>query len=712
LELLDRVIGRVEALLDRAIATHYGPGTVQHQTLLSRYPADRLHEATEEACALANAEAAAALRQAIETGVEPPLETLLRSSELSPLEADVFQLALAAALDAGVRKRIALFRDNVLQSFVDVDLALQLLVSDRPARLLARDIFRPQARLLRAKLLELAMPRDALTTEYLLAHELRVPSRVVSYALGHEALDEEIAPVARLTLPTQDISQIVLPTEDVEGITGLLEHYATYREDAARVGLHEVLPIGRAVVIQITGAPGTGKSMLVEAVANHLGRRLLTVSSSKLASDDRLFGDRVDKIFFEAQQRAAVLCFDGCEALFSSRNPRAPTLFRQLEEHDGIVVLVTSDAQSIDFALERWVAYHLKLSTPPPDLRDRIWRLHLPEDAPVASDVDIAALAEQFEFTGGQIRNAVLIALNRALARGGDVILDQDLLERSAQAQLRADMDELSEKTHIKLRLTDLVLPDKELRLVGEVLDAAKVRNYVLTHWGFGRRLATGRGIVCLFSGEPGTGKTLCAEILAAELERPLFRVSIPRIMSKWVGETEKNISKIFSKARASQSILLFDEADSLFTSRVKVESSVDRFANMETNLLLQEIERFDGLCILTTNHEKNIDEAFQRRIQFKIYFPFPDVAHRALIWETLIPKECPREEGIDYELLGTNFELSGGYIKNAIVRAAYRAAVDRRPISMQDIEGSAEQECKNAGKIFRSLQSAEHRSF
>ena len=212
-----------------------------------------------------------------------------------------------------------------------------------------------------------------------------------------------------------------------------------------------------------------------------------------------------------------------------------------------------------------------------------------------------------------------------------------------------------------------------------------------------------GKGICCLLKGEPGTGKTLCAEILAAELGMKLYQISIPKIVSKFIGETEKNIAKIFSTARANHSMLLFDEADSLFTKRVSVENAIDRFSNMETNMLLQEIERFEGIVILTTNLDKNIDDAFSRRIQFKIDFPFPTPENRAIIWRALVPKECPIADDIDFDDLGESFELSGGYIKNAVVRAAYRAAARQGEITYDDIEFAAEQECKSAGKLFRS---------
>jgi SpoVK/Ycf46/Vps4 family AAA+-type ATPase len=287
------------------------------------------------------------------------------------------------------------------------------------------------------------------------------------------------------------------------------------------------------------------------------------------------------------------------------------------------------------------------------------------------------------------------------VSEGAEVTLE--LLKHCAQAQLRADMEEYSVKSNIQLTLEDLVLPEKEKALIREFLDACINRVFVMSKWGFGRRLVTGKGITALFKGEPGTGKTLCAEILARELGMRLYQISIPKIVSKYIGETEKNISRIFQTARANHSMLLFDEADALFTKRVSVENAIDRFSNMEVNLLLQEIERFEGITILTTNLDKNIDDAFSRRIQFKIEFPFPEPDHRSLIWKGLIPKECPVDAGIDFVDLGEAYELSGGFIKNAVVRAAYRAAAKQTSISWADIEFAAEQECKSAGKLFRT---------
>lgn len=705
LDFLDALVVRQEVLIDRRMLLAYDPRSIQATEASRHYPGEDTLLAMEQAQRAAERRMAELRGRAKKAGLIFPVDHLVTVNALTSVEEDILHLALAPVLDASFRKRIAMFKDNMLLSYADVDLALALLFDTRLERLAGRDLFLPWGRLVRGKLVELTMPRDALTTDHLLGSELRVPDRVVNLVLGHEVIDRSIAPYSRLTVPDVPLERVVLPQEGIDELVSIIDHYATYRADAKRLGLSEVLPVGRGLVIQVSGPPGTGKSMLVQAIATRLGARLLTADAGKLAAEDQKFDSVIDNLFFEGRQRGAVVCLDNCEALFTNRNPKQNTIYRHFEEHQGVTVLVTNEAERLDFALERWVAWHLKVEVPDPPLRERIWRQHLPEDAPIASDVDIPLLAQQFEFAGGQIRNAVLIAMNRALARGGgEPVIDHNLLEKASYAQLRADMEEYSVRSKVKLTLADLILPEDEMRLVKEVIDASKMRTFVMTHWGFGKRLATGKGLAILFNGEPGTGKTLCAEILAGELGLQLFRVSIPRIVSKWVGETEKNISKIFASARASHSVMLFDEADALFTSRVKVESSIDRFANMETNLLLQEIERFEGICILTTNHEKNMDEAFRRRLQFKIDFPFPDDKQRARIWRALIPREAPVEDDIDFDLLGKNFEITGGYIKNAIVRAAYRAAVHHEPIAMRHIEESAEQECKNAGKIFRSI--------
>ena len=402
---------------------------------------------------------------------------------------------------------------------------------------------------------------------------------------------------------------------------------------------------------------------------------------------------------------------DRAEGLFGRDCVRRATMIRELGRFGGLAVLTVTDPDALDPALERHVSWQLNLEMPDVEERHKLWELFVPDGLGLDEDVDLEDLASRYEITGGQIHRAWEVAERRAIAsRGAKKAprLGQSDLRVAAMDQIRASMEDYSVRSKVSLTLEDLVLPEKELGLISEVLEACQNRVFVMSKWGFGKRLVTGKGLCILFKGEPGTGKTLCAEILASELGMKLYQISIPKIVSKYIGETEKNISKIFSSARANHSMLLFDEADSLFTKRVSVENSVDRFSNMEVNLLLQEIERFEGICILTTNLDQNMDDAFARRIQFKIDFPFPEPEYRGLIWKGLIPAECPTDPDLDFDELGQNYELSGGHIKNAVVRAAYRAAGRGGHITARDIELAAEQECKNAGKLFRTTSQGE----
>ncbi|MFT5434244.1 MAG: SpoVK/Ycf46/Vps4 family AAA+-type ATPase, partial [Myxococcota bacterium] len=240
---------------------------------------------------------------------------------------------------------------------------------------------------------------------------------------------------------------------------------------------------------------------------------------------------------------------------------------------------------------------------------------------------------------------------------------------------------------------------------IGEILAAARSRSTVFQEWGFGAKLNKGRGLSALFDGEPGTGKTLCAEILAAELGLTLYRINVANVVSKYIGETEKNLTRIFKEADDSHCMILFDEADSLFSQRTDVKSVHDKYSNMEINVLLQLMERYDGLVVLTTNLKKSIDKAFERRLGFKVSFPFPDAEYREEIWRHIIPSTAPVADDLDFWVLGRSFELSGGSIKNAILRAAYRAAAAQRAISQNDLVEAAKYECAAAGKLYRLYQ-------
>ena len=384
-------------------------------------------------------------------------------------------------------------------------------------------------------------------------------------------------------------------------------------------------------------------------------------------------------------------------------------------------MLATNTPDRLDPALDRRVLLRLALEVPPPPLREKIWAMHLPRETPLAPDVDLGTLAKRYDFSGGYIKNAVLLAVSRALARvphhgsaaasAADQVpaLSMADLEHAAQAQLRGDLSQYAERTRSMLSLDVLVLPDDIKAQIVEIIAAGKNRAQVLFHWGFNDTIPTGKGQVVLLSGDPGTGKTLAAEVIAAELGMSLYRVNPAKVVSKYVGETEKNLNEVLAQAKSTHAILFFDEADALFASRVsKVETANDRFVNMETNFLLQQLERFEGLVILATNLETMIDQAFKRRIHYHVVIPFPDPPARERIWRGVMPARAPVAPGVDFAKLGKIYELSGGHIKNAAMRAAYMAAQAGASGGVGQITqallcDAAEKECAAAGKLFQS---------
>ena len=690
---VDLLIARWERVLDLRTHLAYRRGDEDDQGQIAAYEAEirRLLAAIDEC-----REEAKKLQQVL------PFDRLTQSYNLSSLEAEILELAMVPHMELSFRQRIARFNNNILYDFVDVDLALTLLFPTRVERLQARALFSANAPLISHGLVRLEKAKEAKGSG-VLGQELRPPDRLSDFVLGRRSLDASLRSVAEMSDPNAELDEVAIPEESRTELTSFLTFFEK-SQGGARVGVGGPFPEGGGMAISFVGAPGTGKSMLSEAIGATLKRPLIVVDSGRLTGDADKAHLLTQKLFDEARVQGAVLVFDRCEPLFAKGNARLPVLYSLMDRFGGLVILTLSNTDELDPGLERHITWQLTLEIPEVEQRTMIWKNHLPSSVALAEDVDVEDLGTRFEITGGQIRNACILAETRALAMKDDkAVIDLAMMKSAAYAQLRADMTEYAVRSKVNLTLDDLVLPEEELGLVREVLEACQNRVYVMSKWGFGKRLVTGKGICCLLKGEPGTGKTLCAEILAAELGMKLYQISIPKIVSKFIGETEKNIAKIFSTARANHSMLLFDEADSLFTKRVSVENAIDRFSNMETNMLLQEIERFEGIVILTTNLDKNIDDAFSRRIQFKIDFPFPTPENRAIIWRALVPKECPIADDIDFDDLGENFELSGGYIKNAVVRAAYRAAARQGEITYDDIEFAAEQECKSAGKLFRS---------
>jgi ATP-dependent 26S proteasome regulatory subunit len=322
-----------------------------------------------------------------------------------------------------------------------------------------------------------------------------------------------------------------------------------------------------------------------------------------------------------------------------------------------------------------------------------LWRAKLPESESVEE------VSTRFRLTPGRIVRAAEAARSIAQSFGRAVVQHRDVAQaiRVSVAQQVAVLGNLVEDSQT---WDDIVLPDDTRASVQELIARVKHRHTVLDEWGFRTKMSKGLGMAALFSGPPGTGKTMVASLIARELGQELYQIDLSRVVSKWIGETEKNLSRVFDAAEGANVLLLFDEADSLFAKRTEVKSSNDRHANAEVNYLLQRVERFEGICILTTNFEGSIDPAFKRRLAFRMIFPLPDETERTELWRRMMPKTAHVADDVDFAELGADYELAGGNIRNAVLRAAFLAANEHAPISRELLLRAIRLEYRDAGKF------------
>ncbi|MCC6620666.1 MAG: ATP-binding protein [Deltaproteobacteria bacterium] len=623
---------------------------------------------------------------------------------LDDIDLIVLVFAVAPYLDPRLGRRYRELQDSVLDDRASVGLVLELLGCEGEVRYLELERFQPEAPLFKDGVLTHELPTGA-RGDAMVDRVLCAPQRTIDRLLGWPRLDEKLRPYCALERMPVPLENVILPEARSREALSLVRHHDTYREAVRRMGFATAIPYGRGVTLLFAGPPGAGKTLFARAMAHSLGKPLLRVYADRVAETNEAIEPVAQGIFREAAFADAVIFFDECEGLFSKRSSKLAFLLSELERFEGIVVLATNAPHALDEAMDRRIIHRLEFDIPDAEDRLQIWELHLPPGAPIGEDVDLPLLASLFVIPGGAIKNAVLVALNRAIDRDPRApVLDMALLRAAAEGQLKFNLEDLASKSKIALEMKDLVLPPTERAKIEEIISACRHKDYVQNKWGLGRRLATGKGICILFDGAPGTGKTLCAEILAKALDRSVYRVNVANVMSKWIGETEKNIAEIFQRAKATQAILLFDEADSLFAKRTEVSTANDRFANQEVNLLLQEVERYDGIVVLTTNLFGGLDDALKRRIQYRVTFPRPTAAERLKIWKTIVPREAPLADDVDFAALADAYDFAGGNIKNAVTRACYKAAGDGGLVTMAHFVAACRRESEASGMLFREI--------
>jgi SpoVK/Ycf46/Vps4 family AAA+-type ATPase len=341
---------------------------------------------------------------------------------------------------------------------------------------------------------------------------------------------------------------------------------------------------------------------------------------------------------------------------------------------------------------------------PSTQAREQFWSDRLKNDG--IDDAHFGALASKFRFTPHQISEAVAAArnLSRWRSAGDDGITLADLYA-ACRKQSHHHLATMARRIEPVYTWDDIVLPADALAQLQELCARVTQGSRVFGEWGFGRKLSQGKGANALFAGPSGTGKTMSAEIIASELGLDLYKIDLSGIVSKYIGETEKNLDRIFTAAENANAILFFDEADALFGKRSEVRDSHDRYANIEISYLLQKMEQYEGVAILATNLRQNLDEAFVRRLAFTVHFPFPGEADRHRIWTGIWPNETPLVADLDLGYLSRQFKLTGGNIKNIALGAAFFAASDGGVVTMGHLLQATKREFQKMGKTLSETE-------
>ncbi|MFF7609045.1 AAA family ATPase [Streptomyces parvulus] len=577
------------------------------------------------------------------------LARLAGRTRLTELDTAVLLIALAPDVDRTFEPLYGYLNNDVSRRRATVSLALEL--CGVPAHLAAaRARFHASAPLRSLGLLEVEEPERPFLTR-----SLRVPDRLVGHLLGDDS------------------------------------------PDAALLGLLPAMP-------EPLPSAATAADVFVDRLAARLGQGPLTAYLREPREGDGLAA------------LASVLDAAKTEALrFAGPEEHVPDLLREarltgravvvsgLPEKPGPLVRALTAATDVTVLMCDPRPYDPQWSRADPLVLDApgrraggatAWRAAL---GPDADGFDLATAVAPYRLGGDRIQRAALTA--RALAAFDGLPLNADHVRLAARRQSASGLESHARRIRPDVDWGDLVLPDKPLVQLRELALRARHRDRVLGDWRLSAGGGRGRGVLGLFAGESGTGKTLSAEVVAADLGLDLYVVQLSSVVDKYVGETEKNLERIFTEADRTDAVLLFDEADAVFGKRSEVKDAHDKYANMESAYLLQRLESFDGIALLTTNLRANIDEAFTRRLDLVVDFPFPDPEQRLALWRHSLSR-VPSADGIDPEPLAREFELAGGSIRSAVVTAAYLAAGRDDMVTADDLLEGARREYRKAGRL------------
>lgn len=601
-------------------------------------------------------------------------------------------LAFAPEFDSEYEWIIAYLHDDVSRLRATIELAVSLFAAADRGQILERLV--DVAPLLRHCLIELTEPPD--NRSGVLGRVMKVDEQFSRWLLGMKGLDRRLAGAASLTDAATSLRDVPLG----HAIRTSLERWTDANGERTCLRLY------------LYGADAVTRTEVAAALAQTLAVRRLTVDTSRLFAGERPGAETVRILMREAEWFNNLLFLDNVDLFHHADRQRDwELLMAAIVQHPGPVILAGARAQAPATSQAVWFM-PLELAAPDADERLQVWGDSIKAlPAQRIGATDMARLADRYPLTPAQISQATLAADAAARWRCAAGMTSEapgptyEDFAHAARLQGSHELASLTQRIVPRMTLDDLVVTFEVREQLGEIVARVQHRHWVLVEWGFGQRQTYGNGVNALFAGPSGTGKTMAAEAIAQEIGKFLYKIDLPSVVSKYIGETEQRLERIFAEAEAAQAVLFFDEADSLLGKRSEVRDAHDRYANLEISYLLQRMERFDGLILLATNLPGNLDDAFLRRMSAIVHFSAPAAPARRALWERVWPRHAPlaSEPGyaIDYDFLAENFELTGGGIRNAALSAAFNAASRRacRFITMSDALFGVEREFRKLGQ-------------
>ena len=681
--LLQKVIADIDSSRNRdeqMVGLVISPGEIGH--LFGEQPSgnsDQTFAAFGDLYLQAQASVEAAMQAADEQGLTPRLLQLANAFELSPFEYDAFLICLAPSLDLRYERIFGYIQDDVTLRRPTVSMILQVLMGDFDERLRFLPTFLKNNRLIHNRLVRMTGEKD--DPGPLLSRQLVADECVVAWLLGQYETDARLQQFIELYPPEPTDEDRLLAAESWEPVFEALNGQSLALFHGSDMGVQ------------------TATARLLAASA---GLPLMTFDIEMAVGAGVPNSEALATAIRDARLTGSVLFIQGWDVCLTA-GPPSPDLVKLLfGAHCPLIV--SSEKMWHSHGIERPDSM-MRITLAQPTYRQRLgfWQYYLGNiDFPVSEDADVQPIASQFVLTSRQIQDSVSTARDSALQRK-DVIQRRDLIS-AARAHSSPNLSGLAQKIEPRYDWDDLIVPGDQKAMLQELVQMVKGRGVVMEEWGVGRKLKTSAGVTVLFAGPPGTGKTMAAEVITSDLGLDLYKLDLSTVVSKFIGETEKNLGRIFDEAQSSSAVLFFDEADAIFGKRSEVKDSHDRYANMEVSYLLQRMEQYDGVTILATNLRANMDEAFTRRMQFIVDFPFPDEDDRMRIWQTLFPVDLPQSADIDLALFASRFKLADGNIRNIIVSAAYLAASNGGHVTMDHLLHGTRRELQKMGRLVSDM--------